>query len=120
MIEQMLLDSFRCYRGTGVFLGVKSPWWARLVTDEEETLGLVRVMRWRPTKDQIDIADKLLFDILLRLSVYDRKLVVLRCGTGFKRSYRKCARDVGLHHEVFRQEYQGVITVVQKLFDEMA
>lgn len=118
--EQVLLDSFRCYRGGKDFLGVKSPWWAKLVTDEEETVGLIRVMRWRPTKDQIDMADMLLFDIFLKLEEYERKILVARCGTGFKRSFRKCGRDIGLHHEVFRQEYQRVIQKVQKFFDEMA
>lgn len=118
--EQMILDSFRCYRGGMDFLGVKPQWWAKLVTDEEETIGLIRTVKWRPTKDQMDVADKLLFDILLKLNEYDRKLLVLRCGTGFKRSYRKCAKVIGLHHEVFRQEYQAVIGKVKILFDEMA
>lgn len=119
-IEQVLLDSFRCYRGKGYYLGVKSPWWAKNVTDEEQTVGLVKVLRWTPTVQQLTIADILLFDIMLRLSVADRLLIVKRCGTGFKRSFRKCGRDVGLHHEVFRQEYQRVIQRVQILLDEMA
>lgn len=115
--EQIILDSFRCYRGGCEFLGVKSQWWAKLIEYEEK--DKIVVMRWRPTVEQLTIAEKLLFDIFLKLEEYDRKLLVLRCGTGFKRSFRKCGRDTGLHHEVFRQEFQSVILKVQKLFDEV-
>lgn len=116
--EVVVAESFRCYLGKGYFLGVKAQWWAKLVTDEEQEACKVSRNVWKPTVEQITVADKLLFDIFLRLSEYERKVLISRCGKGFLRSHRKCGRDMGVHHEVFRKEFQQVIEKVQKLLDE--
>lgn len=116
--EEIICESFRCYQGKGYFLGVKSAWWAHLIEPEEEEK--VKVILWRPTQAQITIAEKLLFDIFLKLTEYERRLLIYRCGKGYKKSYRKCGKETGLHHEVFRKEFQQVIEKVQKLLDEVA
>ena len=116
--EEMICDSFRCYRGDGTFLGIKSPWWAHLVTPDE--IDMIEVRLWKPTKDDLTIADKLLFDVFLSLSPYERKILFLRCGKGKMKSLRKCGKIMNVHHEVFRQEIQQVIVRVQKILDEVA
>ena len=116
--EVMIAESFRCYRGKGYFLGVKAQWWAHLCDNwEEEACKEFRNV-WRPTQEQITIAEKLLFDIFLRLTEYERRVLIVRCGKGFLKSYRKCGKEMKLHHEVFRKEYQQVIEKVQKILDE--
>lgn len=119
LTEDELLACFRCYRGGRDFLGVKSPWWAKLNIGWEQELGKQEINRWRPTTEQITLSEILLFHVIPRLSVDERKILILRCGTGFKRSFRKCGKDVGLHHEVFRQQYQLVIEKLQKVLDEV-
>ena len=114
--EELICDSFRCFRGGSVFLGVKSAWWVHLIEPEE--VEMVKVKLWKPSRKDLTIAEKLLFDIFLRLSAYERKLIFLRCGNGFKKSYRKCGKVMNVHHEVFRQEFQQVIDRVQKILDE--
>jgi hypothetical protein len=83
-----------------------------------EEVEMVKVKLWKPSRKDLTIAEKLLFDIFLRLSAYERKLIFLRCGNGFKKSYRKCGKVMNVHHEVFRQEFQQVIDRVQKILDE--
>ena len=114
--EEVICESFRCYLGKGYYLGVKAQWWAHLIEAEEDEK--IKVVRWTPTQENITIAEKLLFDIFLKLDEYDRKVLLIRCGKGFKRSYRRCGKKLGLHHEVFRKEFQQVIEKVQKVLDE--
>lgn len=115
--EHDLAISFRCFKGKGYFLGVKSPWWAHLM-DEGEWSASVEVDTWRPSRRELTLAEKLLFDILLKLSEDERKVIIIRCGSGFVRSYRKCGKISGCHHEVFRQEFQRVMKNLNKVFDE--
>lgn len=120
LTEEVLLDCFRCYRGGRENLGVKCPWWAKLYgSGDEKPIDGPQQKPWKPTAYQISVADKVLFECMMYLDMNERKLLVLRCGTGFKRSFRKCGKDVGLHHEVFRQQYQAVRVKLQKVFDEM-
>lgn len=114
--EEVICESFRCFQGKGYFLGVKEQWWAKLVTSEEPSKEIV--MRWKPTVAQITMAERLLFDLFLKLSDYERRLLIVRCGRGYKKSYRKCGKDLGVHHEVFRKSFQSVIKKLQKLLDE--
>ena len=117
MDEHIIATCFRCYRGKGYYLGVKSPWWAKNIESEEEG---VAVNLWKPSVEQITLADKVLFDVLPMLTEYERSLLICRCGGGFLKSYRKCGKEKGVHHEVFRQEFQYVIEKVQKIVDEIA
>lgn len=114
--EDLLLDCFRIMKGgSGVFLGVKSPWWAKNI----ESTGSER-MKWSYTASEIDVAERVLLVCLPKLDEFDRKILIERCGSGYKKSYRKCGRIVGVHHEVFRQHFQAVIAKLQKLLDEIA
>lgn len=114
--EHDIATSFRCFKGSGYFLGVKSPWWARLMEPGENST--VEVNLWKPSTADITLAEKLLFDIMLKIPEDDRKVLICRCGHGFVRSYRKCGKKYGVHHEVFRKEFQRVIRNLNKVFDE--
>lgn len=115
--EEIIAQSFRCYQGRADFLGVKSPWWAKLMEPEDNSEE-VKVNLWRPTNEQISIAERLLFDIFLQLEEADRKVLIIRCGKGYIKSYRKCGKEMGIHHEVFRQLFQQVIEKLRKILDE--
>lgn len=119
--EDLLLDSFRVYKGGhGNFLGVKSAWWVAHMDPNEIVEEAKGVFRWQPDSRQIYIAERVLIDIFPRLDSWNRKLIIDRCGTGFKKSYRKCAKLCGIHHEVFRQQFQSAMDKLQLLVDESA
>lgn len=119
--EDVLLDCFRVFRGGhGHFLGVKSPWWANLMDPpEEQEVGGVTMPRWFPDSHQIYVAGKVIIEAFPKLKLNDRELLIARCGTGYKKSYRKCGKMCGLHHEVFRQQFQSAMAELQKVLDEM-
>ena len=114
--EHDIATSFRVFAGKGYYLGVKSPWWSRLMEPGENSR--VEVNLWKPTTADITLAEKLLFDIMLKLNIEDRKILICRCGRGYLLSYRKCGKKSDQHHEVFRQEFQRVIEKLNKVFDE--
>lgn len=117
-LEEELRTAFRIFKGGhGVNLGVKSPWWAKNIVAEEQE---IRVYVWQPTPKQISMAEKILFEVLLdkRISDHERRLVMVRYGGGFKRSYRKCGQKLDCSHESARQQYQGLNSKLLKLFDE--
>lgn len=115
--EDVLLDAFRWTRMLPAdYLGVKMPWWAKLVVLEYND---GKIVTWEPSPIEISYYEKLLFGAFLRLDEWDRKLIISRCGSGRKKSYRKCSRIIGIHHEVYRKQIQRVINELQNYLDEM-
>lgn len=118
--EEILLDSFRVFKGGhGQNLGVKSPWWAKIMELEicEEAI-VVNWFRWIPSPKQITIAELILFEVMPKLEKKDREMLIYRCGKGRKQSLRKCCGRFNMSHETFRKQFQEVIDRVQKEFDK--
>lgn len=118
--EIHIMESFKCYQGGIGNMGVKSPWWVKNIEQtEQEAVQEVR-NTWRPTMEQITFADIFLYDVFQRLDEDDRKTIICRYGKGFIKSYRKCGKEMNLHHEVFRKQNQTVIKKLQNILDEIA
>lgn len=119
--EDVLLDSFRVFLGGhGANLGVKSPWWAKLMEPSEEVCVEFSWFRWVPAPHEITIAEIIVLQVVPSLSKRDREMLVFRCGKGRKTNLRKCGGRFNMSHETFRKEFQSLIGRVQKEFDKIA